>query len=128
MNNCAFGTIAGLENANYGTKFGTVFKTPDGESYSPNWAEVAKAYGVDAIRVQSAAEFKPAMEKAVEANRAGRPFLVEAIMENIVVPTPGCWNINDIYSPNDLVSDGKLVRKENGKYVIPSHAKSHKSN
>ena len=35
MNNSAFGTIAGLENANYKTKFGTVFHTPDGESYSP---------------------------------------------------------------------------------------------
>lgn len=127
MNNCAFGTIAGLENANYGTKFGTTFHTPDGEVYSPNWAEVAKAYGVDAIRVNSAAEFKPAMEKAVEANKAGKPFLVEAIMENIVVPTPGCWNINDIYSPNELVAEGKLVKKENGRYVTPSHAKSHKA-
>ncbi|MCR5826138.1 MAG: thiamine pyrophosphate-binding protein [Oscillospiraceae bacterium] len=125
MNNQAFGTIAGLENANYGTKFGTVFHTPNGEAYSPNWADVAKAYGVDAIRVTSAAEFKPAMEQAVAANKAGKPFLVEAIMENIVVPTPGCWNINDIYSPNELVAEGKLVKKENGRYVTPSHAKSH---
>ena len=127
MNNCAFGTIAGLENANYGTKFGTTFHTPDGETYSPNWADVAKAYGVESIRVNSAAEFKPAMEKAVAANKAGKPFLVEAIMENIVVPTPGCWNINDIYSPNELVAEGKLVKKENGRYVTPSHAKSHKA-
>ena len=54
MNNQAFGTIAGLENANYHTKFGTTFHTPDGQPYSPNWAEVAKAYGVEAIRVNSA--------------------------------------------------------------------------
>ena len=40
-------------------------------------------------------------------------------MENIVVPTPGCWNINDIYSPNELVKEGKLVKKENGQYVAP---------
>lgn len=125
MNNCAFGTIAGLENANYHTKFGTTFHTPDGEVYSPNWAEVAKGYGVEAIRVNSADEFKPAMDKAIAANKAGKPFLVEAIMENIAVPTPGCWNINDIYTPNELVKEGKLVKKENGKYVPPSHAKSH---
>lgn len=61
----------------------------------------------------------------MEANRAGRPFLVEAPMENIVVPTPGCWNINDIYPPNELVKEGKLVKKENGQYVAPSHSKSH---
>ena len=41
-------------------------------------------------------------------------------MENIVVPTPGCWNINDIYSPNELVKEGKLVKKENGQYVAPA--------
>lgn len=125
MNNSAFGTIAGLENANYKTFFGTKFHTPDGESYSPCWADVAKAYGVDAIRCESAEDFLPAMQKAIEANKAGKPFLVEAPMENIVVPTPGCWNINDIYSPNELVKEGKLVKKENGRYVAPSHSKSH---
>ena len=125
MNNSAFGTIAGLENANYHHKFGTVFHTPDGESYTPCWADVAKAYGVESIRCSSAEEFKPAMEEAIKANKAGRPFLVEAPMENIVVPTPGCWNINDIYTPNELVKEGKLVKKENGQYVAPSHAKSH---
>ena len=125
MNNSAFGTIAGLENANYQTKFGTVFHTPDGQPYTPCWADVAKAYGVDAIRCESAEDFKPAMEKAIAANKAGKPFLVEAPMENIVVPTPGCWNINDIYSPSELVKEGKLVKKENGQYVAPSHSKSH---
>ncbi|WP_369283455.1 thiamine pyrophosphate-binding protein [Oscillibacter sp. GMB15532] len=128
MNNSAFGTIAGLENANYNTKFGTVFQTPDGKAYSPRWADVAKAYGVESVCVSSADEFKGALEQALAANRAGKPFLVEAPMENIVVPTPGCWNINDIYSPNTLVRDGKLILKENGSYVAPSHSKSHNTN
>ena len=128
MNNSAFGTIAGLENGSYGTKFGTEFKTPDGKTYSPNWAAVAAAYGVDSIRVERTEDFKPAMEKAMEYNRAGKPFLVEALMENIVVPTPGCWNINDIYKPSDIVSEGKLVKKENGVYITPNHMKSHKAN
>lgn len=125
MNNSAFGTIAGLENANYHHKFGTVFHTPNGDSYTPRWSAVAQAYGMESICVQSAEEFKGALEKALQANKEGRPFLVEAPMENIVVPTPGCWNINDIYSPNELVKEGKLVRKENGRYVAPSHSKSH---
>ena len=125
MNNSAFGTIAGLENANYHHKFGTVFHTPNGDSYTPRWSAVAQAYGMESICVQSAEEFKGALEKALQANKEGRPFLVEAPMENIVVPTPGCWNINDIYSPNELVKEGKLVRKENGRYVAPSHFKSH---
>ena len=125
MNNSAFGTLAGLENANYHHKFGTVFHTPNGDSYTPRWSAVAQAYGMESICVQSAEEFKGALEKALQTNKEGRPFLVEAPMENIVVPTPGCWNINDIYSPNGLVKEGKLVRKENGRYVAPSHSKSH---
>ena len=126
MNNFAFGTIAGLENGSYETKFGTEFRTPDGKPYSPNWAEVAKAYGVEAIRTTCADDFKPAMEKAMQANREGRPFLVEAIMENIAVPTPGCWNINDIYRPNEAVENGRLVPDGNGGYLRPDHKKSHK--
>ena len=116
MNNAAFGTIAGLENANYKTKFGTVFYDAQGERYTPSWAGVAKDYGVDSICISSPDELPAALAKALEANKAGKPFLVEVPMENIVVPTPGCWNINDIYS---------LVKKENGQYVAPSHAKSH---
>lgn len=128
MNNFAFGTIAGLENGSYGTKFGTTFTTPDGTAYSPNFARVAEAYGVEAVRIEKTEDFKPAMERAVQANKEGRPFLVEAIMENIAVPTPGCWNINDIYRPSEYVKDGKLVIKEDGKYIPPNHAASHKTN
>lgn len=125
MNNAAFGTIAGLENANYETKFGTVFHTPDGNSYTPRWADVAEAYGVEAVCIKSAEEFKPALKQALKANRAGRPFLLEAPMENITVPTPGCWNINDIYSPNSLVKKGRLVKGMDGEYTAPNHGRSH---
>lgn len=123
MNNSAFGTIAGLEYANYQTRFGTEFRTPDGERYSPNWAEVAKAYGVQSIRINSADEFKPALEQALAADA---PFLIDVPMENIVVPTPGCWNINDIYTPKANVVEGKVVRSEDGTFQPPSHSASHK--
>ena len=123
MNNSAFGTIAGLEYANYKTKFGTVFTTPDGSPYTPNWAEVAKAYGVDAVKIQSADEFKPALEKAIRSNK---PYLLDVPMENIVVPTPGCWNINDIYTPKPNVANGKVLRNEKGEYEPPVHSGSHK--
>ena len=124
MNNSAFGTIAGLEYSNYKTKFGTVFTTPDGEKYSPNWAEVAKGYGVEAIRIESADEFKPALEKALASNR---PFLLDVPMENIAVPTPGCWNINDIYTPKPNVVNGKVRKNEKGEYEVPNHSGSHKN-
>ena len=102
--------------------------TTPGVSYHDGYIKIGYTeQDVDAICVKSADEFKPALEKAMEANKAGKPFLVEAPMENIVVPTPGCWNINDIYSPNELVKQGKLVQNEYGQFVAPSHSKSHKA-
>jgi acetolactate synthase-1/2/3 large subunit len=123
MNNSAFGTIAGLMNANYGTKFSTVFTTPDSEPYTPDWAAVARGYGIKAVKIRSAGEFAPALKAALDSDE---PYLLDVPMENIAVPTPGCWNINDIYRPNDFVSEGKLIKKENGKYVVPGHEGSHK--
>jgi acetolactate synthase I/II/III large subunit len=97
MNNLAYGTIAGLEKAHFGTTFGTVFRR-NGQPYSPNFAQVANAYGVDAVRIESAAQFKPALEHAVAC---GKPYLLDVIMENAPVPTTGHWNIMDIYSPGE---------------------------
>ncbi|WP_129646542.1 thiamine pyrophosphate-binding protein [Peristeroidobacter agariperforans] len=100
MNNLAFGTIAGLEKAHFGTTFGTVFRHND-QPYSPNFAAVAKAYGVDSVRIEAADQFKPALEHAVSC---GKPYLLDVIMENAPVPTAGHWNIMDIYSPGRKVS------------------------
>ncbi|GHV33734.1 acetolactate synthase, large subunit, biosynthetic type [Synergistales bacterium] len=123
MNNSAFGTIAGLMNAAFGTKFSTVFTTPDTKPYTPDWAAIARGYGIKAVTIKSADEFAPAFKAALDSEE---PYLIDVPMENIAVPTPGCWNINDIYNPSELVSEGKLVKKENGRYVLPEHGKSHK--
>ena len=100
MNNNAFGTIAGLQKAHYDMTFGTVFPK-DGDEYLPNYADVAKAYGVEGVRVRSAAEFKPAFEKAITS---GVPTVIDVAMVNNPTPTTGHWNILDIYSPDKDVS------------------------
>jgi len=99
MNNYAFGTIAGLEKAHFGTTFGTVFEK-DGKPYSPDYAAIAKAYGVEGVRITAAAEFKPALERAL---KAGKPCVIDVVMQNEPVPTAGHWNIMDIYSPGKKV-------------------------
>lgn len=105
MNNSAFGTIAGLENLHYKTQFGTVF-TANGKSYSPNWAEVARGYGIKARKITCAEEFASVLKEALECNE---PYLIDCPMENIPVPTPGAWNINDIYTKKNNVVEGRLV-------------------
>jgi acetolactate synthase-1/2/3 large subunit len=100
MNNYAFGTIAGLEKAHYGTAFGCVFEK-DGQPYSPDFAAIARAYGAQGEKISAAGEFKPALERAV---KAGKPFVIDVAMLNEPVPTGGHWNINDIYSPGRAAS------------------------
>ena len=99
MNNCAYGTIAGLQMAHYGTAFGCVFRK-NGQPYSPDFAAIARAYGVEGIQIKSAEEFKPALEGAI---KSGRPCVIDVAMMNEPVPTGGHWNINEIYSPDRKV-------------------------
>ena len=95
MNNNGYGTIAGLQKAHFNSTFGSVFEK-DGESTSPEYAAVARAYGVEGVKIESADQFKPALEKAVALNK---PVVIDVPMRNNPVPTSGHWNILDIYSP-----------------------------
>lgn len=94
MNNRAHGTIADLMHSNYGNSYGTVFERGPGESYSPDFALYGRACGADGYAVASADEFATALAKAVGARR---PAVIDVPMVNEPVPTPGHWNINDIY-------------------------------
>lgn len=93
MDNAAFGTIAGLENGQFDTTFGCMF-TCNGELYRVNYAEIARGYGADGIYVHSADQLAPALQQALAS---GRPTVIQAPMENAPTPTPGHWNIHDIY-------------------------------
>ena len=95
MNNNAYGVIAGLEKAHFGTTFGTVFRKG-----VPDYAAVAKAYGAEGASIQSAKEFKPALERAV---KSGKPFVIDVQMANVPTPTTGHWNIMEIYSPHKKI-------------------------
>ena len=100
MNNDAFGTIAGLEKAHFGTTFGTVFRK-EGISTSPDYAALARAYGVEGVRIEAADQFRPALEKAI---RSSVPVVIDVPMINNPTPTTGHWNILDIYSPGKDIS------------------------
>jgi acetolactate synthase-1/2/3 large subunit len=97
MNNSSYGVIAGLQKAHFNTTYGTVFRKKNGEEYTPDFAALAKSFGVEGVKIQSAEEFKPALEKAVAANK---PYVIDVAMLNVPTPTAGHWNIMDIYSPH----------------------------
>jgi acetolactate synthase-1/2/3 large subunit len=95
MNNNAFGTIAGLQQAHFGTTYGTTFPGQVGNSL-PDYAAIAEAYGAVGLRVTSADEYRAVLEKAIGLDR---PVVIDVPMRNNPTPTTGHWNILDIYSP-----------------------------
>lgn len=98
MNNNAYGTIAGLEKANYGTTFGTVFESEDDDMWL-DYSAIAAAYGIRARKVTSPEDFGVALDEALAS---GEPYLIDVPMRNIPTPTGGHWNILDIYSPDGV--------------------------
>lgn len=102
MNNNAFGTIAGLQKAHYGLTYGTTFPgSADVPTNGPGYAEIARAYGAEGVRISSADELLPALKNAIAS---GKPTVLDVPMINNPTPTTGHWNILDIYSPDKDVS------------------------
>jgi acetolactate synthase I/II/III large subunit len=93
MDNAGFGTIAGLEQMHYGSTFGCMFEC-DGERYRVDYAAIARACGARGIMIRQAEELGPALREALAADL---PTVIQAPMENAPTPTPGHWDINDIY-------------------------------
>ncbi len=93
MDNSAFGVIAGLENAKYDSTFGCEFLR-NGQPYTVDYAAIARAHGANGIDIKSAEEVGPAMQTAFASDL---PTLIRIPMVNVPTPTPGHWNINDIY-------------------------------
>ena len=94
MNNRAHGTIADLQAANFGTSFGCEFRDRDGNAYSPDFAALGRACGADGYTITEPAELASALATAI---RNRRPAVLDVPMINEPVPTPGHWNIKDIY-------------------------------
>jgi acetolactate synthase-1/2/3 large subunit len=94
MNNRSHGTISDLQAAHFGRSYGCDFAGPDGEPYSPDFAAFGRACGADGYRVDSADGLGEALRAALAARR---PAVLDVPMVNEPVPTPGHWNIKDIY-------------------------------
>jgi acetolactate synthase-1/2/3 large subunit len=94
MNNRAHGTIADLQTSNFGRSYGCEFTDPDGNPYSPDFAALGRACGADGYTIDKPADLVAALQTAIERRR---PAVLDVPMVNEPVPTPGHWNIKDIY-------------------------------
>ena len=97
MDNDAFGTIAGLENMHYGWSFGCLFER-HGKTYHIDYAAMARSFGARGVAIEKADDLYPAIVEALQSNL---PTVIQAPMENAPTPTPGHWDINDVYRAGD---------------------------
>ena len=97
MDNNGFGTIAGLEAMHYGWSHGCLFERK-GQPYRTDYAAMARSFGARGVAIESADQLYPAL---VEALQSDLPTVIQAPMENAPTPTPGHWDINDIYRAGD---------------------------
>ena len=95
MNNRAHGTIADLQTSSFGSSYGCEFRDRDGAPVSPDFAALGRACGADGYTVDSPDDLRAHLARAV-GNR--RPAVIDVPMVNEPVPTPGYWNITDIYA------------------------------
>jgi acetolactate synthase-1/2/3 large subunit len=97
MDNNGFGTIAGLEAMHYGWSYGCLFERK-GEPYRVDYAAMARSFGANGVAIESADQLYPALVDALQSNL---PTVIQVPMENAPTPTPGHWDINDVYRVGD---------------------------
>ncbi|MCT9079542.1 thiamine pyrophosphate-binding protein [Streptomyces fulvoviolaceus] len=95
MNNRAHGTIADLQSSAFGRSYGCEFTDADGRPYSPDFARYGESCGADGYAVTAPGDLRKALEDAIDRRR---PAVLDVPMVNEPVPTPGHWNIKDIYA------------------------------
>ncbi|GAA4089445.1 thiamine pyrophosphate-binding protein [Nonomuraea soli] len=88
MNNQSHGTISDLQSTFFGSGFGCDFAS------GPDFAALGVACGADGHAVRAPRELATALRQAVTRRR---PAVIDVPMVNEPVPTPGHWNIKDIY-------------------------------
>ncbi|MFD9193759.1 thiamine pyrophosphate-binding protein [Streptomyces phaeochromogenes] len=94
MNNRAHGTIADLQASSFGRSYGCEFTDAEGRPYSPDFAALGQSCGADGYTVAAPADLSKALADAIARRR---PAVIDVPMVNEPVPTPGHWNIKDIY-------------------------------
>lgn len=93
FNNFCFSTIRTVGTSYFNNTCGTLFTTPDGEPYNPDFVLLAKAFGIEAAQVIEPDDLGDALRKAIESDR---PYVVEVRTRgDVPMPRTGFWDIAD---------------------------------
>jgi acetolactate synthase-1/2/3 large subunit len=93
FNNFCFSTIRTVGTTYFDNSYGTEFHTPDGEPYNPDFPMLARAFGVEAARVDAPDDLPAALTHAFAART---PYLLEVRTRgDVPMPRTGFWDIAD---------------------------------
>ena len=91
QNNSGYMSIRGGQRKLMDRHIGSEFTHPDGTPYSPDFVEIAKAFGLEAWRADTGEGVAKALQEALES---GKPALVEAVTARDAGGpfVPGWWD------------------------------------
>lgn len=92
-NNYAWGAIRDLQRGAFnGREIGTSFTHGKNEEpYNPDFAALAKAHGVDGVRVSRSDDFRDALQTAIDSNK---PWVIDLEVDpDVMPPAVGAWKL-----------------------------------
>ena len=98
-NNYAWGAIRDLQQGTFGGReIGTSFTHgPNAEPYNPDFAALARAHGVDGVKVSRSGDFRDALKRAVAS---GKPCLIDLEVDpGVKPPSTGSWQLPPMPAP-----------------------------
>ena len=100
FNNFCFSTIRTVGTTYFNNAYGTEFTTPDGAPYNPDFVMLARAFGIEAARVQEPDDLPKALTKALAS---GVPYVLDVwTRADVPMPRTGHWDIAEfLISGND---------------------------
>lgn len=98
-NNYAWGAIRDLQHGVFGGReIGTSFTHGrNGQPYNPDFAALARAHGVEGVKVSRSSDFRDALKVALAS---GRPYLIDLEVDpGVKPPSTGSWELPPMPAP-----------------------------
>lgn len=93
FNNFCYSTIRTVGSTYFDNKYGTEFRTPDGELYNPDFQMLAKSFGIASALIEEPDDLEAGIRDALAKDV---PFLLEVRTRgDVPMPRTGYWDIAD---------------------------------
>jgi acetolactate synthase-1/2/3 large subunit len=93
FNNFCYSTIRTVGTTYFDNKYGTEFRTPDGELYNPDFQLLAKSFGIESALIEEPGDLEAGIKAALAKDV---PFLLEVRTRgDVPMPRTGYWDIAD---------------------------------